>query len=171
VDETTLSLHPPLRACWMKRGEQKRVPTPGQSKRCHVIGAYDWESNCVTWHCTQRKDSEAFIHFLETLLVKQYPEEEVVLVMDNGSIHKSAAVQAALSLFEHRVQVVWLPPYCSTLNPIERFWRHLKDTVCINKLFPALDQLVAAVEQALTAQNDPLNPHRFSFLTDIVSPT
>ena len=31
---------------------------------------------------------------------------------------------AALSLFEHRVMPVWLPPYCSDLNPIERFWRH-----------------------------------------------
>jgi hypothetical protein len=57
------------------------------------------------------------------------------------------------------------------LNPIERYWRHLKDTVCVNKLYPCLDDLVAAVEQALAAQNDPLDPHRFLFLTDIVSST
>jgi hypothetical protein len=168
VDETTLSLHPPLRACWMKRGQQKRIPTPGKSQRQHVIGAYNWCDNSVTWHGTQRKDSEAFIRFLERLLVERYPNDAVVLVMDNGSIHKSAAVQAALSLFEHRVQVVWLPPYCSTLNPIERYWRHLKDTACVNKLFPNLDELMAAVDRTLAAQNDPANPHRFSFLTDIV---
>lgn len=62
MDETTLSLRPPLRACWMKRGQQKRIPTPGKSQRQHVIGAYAWGNNIVTWHCTQRKDSEAFIH-------------------------------------------------------------------------------------------------------------
>jgi putative transposase len=171
VDETTLSLHPPLRACWMKRGQQKRIPTPGQPQRQHVIGAYDWCANTVSWLTTQCKDSEAFIRFLERLLVEQHPHEVAVLVMDNGSIHKAAAVQAALSLFEHRVQVVFLPPYCSTLNPIERYWRHLKDTACVNKLYPCLDELVTAVESTLAAQNDPLNPHRFLFLTDIVSST
>lgn len=155
----------------MKRGQQKRIPTPGKSQRHHVIGAYDWCANTVSWLTTQCKDAEAFIRFLELLMVEQHPDELAVLVMDNGSIHKAAAVQAALSLFEHRVLVVWLPPYCSTLNPIERYWRHLKDQVCVNKLYPCLDELVTAVEQALADQNDPLNPHRFSFSTDIVSPT
>jgi transposase len=69
------------------------------------------------------------------------------------------------------MQVVWLPPYCSTLNSIERFWRHLKDQVRANKLYPCLDDLVAAVEDTLAARNNPLNPQRFSFLTDIVSST
>ncbi|MBK7896207.1 MAG: hypothetical protein IPJ90_15275 [Anaerolineaceae bacterium] len=23
-----------------------------------------------------------------------------------------------------------MPPYCSDLNPIERYWRHLKESVC-----------------------------------------
>jgi hypothetical protein len=35
-------LHPPLRACWMKRGEQKHIPTPGQQRTHHLIGAYEW---------------------------------------------------------------------------------------------------------------------------------
>jgi hypothetical protein len=30
--------------------------------------------------------------------------------------------------------VMWLPTYCSDLNPIERFWRHFKDLACANKL-------------------------------------
>jgi transposase len=152
----------------MKRGVQKRVPTPGQPQRHHLIGAYDWRDQTVRWHTTRRKDSEAFIRFLEQVLVKHFPDEVVVLVMDNASIHRSAPVQAALSLFEHRVQVMWLPPYCSTLNPIERFWRHLKDTACVNKLFPSLDDLREVVERTLRTQNDAANPHRFSFLTDIV---
>jgi transposase len=50
-----------------------------------------------------------------------------VLVIDNASYHQSASARAALSLFEHRVMVIWLPTYCSDLNPIERFCRFLKD--------------------------------------------
>jgi hypothetical protein len=40
MDETTLSLDPVLRACWMKMGVQKRIPLPAnqEKKRCHVFG-------------------------------------------------------------------------------------------------------------------------------------
>jgi len=149
----------------MKRGQQKRIPTPGQQQLHHLIGAYDWSNQSVTWTTTTRKDSEAFIGFLEHLLLDTYPDQTLVLVLDNASIHHSAATQAALTLFAHRVQLFWLPPYCSTLNLIERFWLHLKGQVCVDTLYPCLEALVNAVEQALIAQNDPTNPDRFSFST------
>jgi transposase len=149
----------------MKRGEQKRIPTPGQQQTLHLIAAYDWSSQTVTWTATERKDSEAFIAFLEHLLLETYPDQTLVLVLDNASIHHSAATQAALTLFEHRVQPFWLPPYCSTLNLIERFWLHLKGQVCVDILYPCLDALVNAVERELLAQNNLTNPDRFSFLT------
>jgi transposase len=75
--------------------------------------------------------------------------------MDNASYHKSAPALAALSLFEHRVLVIWLPTYCSDLNPIERFWRHLKDLACANKLQDSIEEVVSAAERILTAQNMP----------------
>src|SRR5215216_6291386 len=96
----------------------------------------------------------AFLNFLEHLLIEQYPTERIVLVLDNASIHKSQISQAALSLFEHRLLIFWLPPYCSTLNMIERFWRHLKDKVCVNKLFPNMTDLLTSVQACLHAQND-----------------
>jgi hypothetical protein len=49
MDETTLSLDPVLRACWMKMGVQKRIPLPAnqEKKRCHVFGAYNWINDQV----------------------------------------------------------------------------------------------------------------------------
>jgi transposase len=85
----------------------------------------------------------------------------VVLVMDNASYHKSAAALAALSLFEHRVMFVWLPPYCSDLNPIERFWRHLKDLACANKLQGHIEAVVKSVEKILNEQNLPTSDSHF----------
>lgn len=148
----------------MQRGQQKRIPTPGQQQTHHVFGAYDWCEQTVTWTTSARKDSEAFITFLEHLLVHTYPDHKLVLVLDNASIHRSAASQAALSLFEPRVEVFWLPPYCSTLNAIERFWLHLKAQVCVNTLYPSLEALVQVVERQLTAQNDSTRSDRLTFL-------
>ena len=147
----------------MKRGQQKKIATPGVQKRLHVFGAYRWEDDTLTWTTDKRRNSLAFIAFLEHLFVKCYPTGFFILVLDNASIHKSAASLAALSLFEHRIKVIWLPPYCSTLNPIERFWRYLKDQVCINKLFPNMDDLSQAVEDQLALQNNCQGANRFSF--------
>lgn len=148
----------------MKRGQQKCIPTPGTQQRMHLFGAYRWQDDTLVWHTAQRRNSQAFIDFLEHLLVECYPTGRFILVLDNASLHKSAASMATLSLFEHRVQVIWLPAYCSELNPIERFWRYLKEQVCINKLHPDMAELVQAVIDQLERQNDCQRSDRFSLL-------
>jgi len=147
----------------MKIGQQKRIPAtrPGKKQKRHVFGGYNWVEDTVTWTVAETKTSSHFIHFLEHLLVKEYPTGRVVLVMDNASYHKSAPSLAALSLFEHRVMVIWLPTYCSELNPIERFWRHLKDQACVNKLQDHIDDVVRSAEFVLREQNMPESSSRF----------
>lgn len=147
----------------MKIGQQRRIPAtqPGTKQRRHIFGGYNWVSDKITWHIAETKNSSQFIYFLEQLLVKEYPTGRVVLVMDNASYHKSASALAALSLFEHRVMVVWLPPYCSDLNPIERFWRYIKDIACANKLQDTIEAVIESAEQVLIEQNLPEHPSSF----------
>jgi len=147
----------------MKCGAQKRIPAmqPGGKQKRHIFGAYNWQKDTLTWTAAQTKNSAEFIRFLEELLVKCYPTGRVVMVLDNAAYHKSAAALAALSLFEHRLLVIWLPPYCSDLNPIERFWRHLKDLACANKLQDRIEDVLAAAETVLQQQNDPSASSRF----------
>jgi transposase len=164
VDESTVNLHTPLRKCWMRRGQQTRLPAaPGPQAFHHLIGALDWASDQVTTSTVTVKNSQTFIEFIEYLLTQRYPTGGVVIVMDNAPYHRSAAVQAALSLYEHRLLVFWLPPYCPTLNPIERFWRHLKDTATANKLFLTATTLLDNLYRVIDAQNQPAHPLRLSF--------
>ena len=162
-----MSLTFPIRACWMKRGQQKRLDAaPPQRAYLHLLGAYNWRNDQV--HClpVERKNSQSFIEFIEYLLIECYPTQSVVLVLDNASYHHSAATRAALSLFEHRLQVIWLPVYSPDLNLIERFWRHLKDLACANKLYLNLDNLWANVQRILAAQNDSSSPLHMAFSKD-----
>ena len=147
----------------MKVGEQKRIPLPAnqQSQHCHVFGAYNWASDQINWTIAERKNSETFITFLEHLLTEKYPTGRIALVLDRASYHKSAAALAALSLFEHRVIVIWLPAYCTELNPIERFWRYLKDLACANQLWCCMQELIERVEWVLHQQNLPDYEYRF----------
>jgi transposase len=162
-----MSLTFPIRACWMKRNQQLRLPAaPEQRAYLHLIGAYNWRTD--TAHClpVERKNSQSFIEFLEYLLIECYPTQSVVLVLDNASYHHSAATRAALSLFEHRLLIIWLPVYSPDLNLIERFWRHLKDLACANKLYLTLDSLWENVQRILAAQNNPSSPLHMAFSKD-----
>lgn len=160
-----MSLQYPLRACWMRRGQQKRLPafTASQRSYLHLVGAYNWGNDQVHTLSVERKNSASFIAFLEYLLVQLYPTGVVVLVMDNASYHHSLAVRATLSLFQHRVRVVRLPAYCPELNLIERFWLFLKATATANKLFASRVLLEANVMQVVANQNDPNSSTRMAF--------
>lgn len=94
VDETTLTLVPPLRACWMKVGQQKRIPAtqPGFKQKRRVFGDYNWLQDRISWITAETENSLHFIRFLEHLLIQQYPTGREVLVMNNASYHKSAPV-------------------------------------------------------------------------------
>ncbi len=131
-----------------------------------MIGAYNWRTYSVTSFEVERKNSDSFVAFLEKLLIETYPSQAVILVMDNASYHYSAAVRATLSLFAHRVHVIWLPQYRPDLNAIERFWRHLKQTAWANHLYSSLSNLCDMVQRVLAQQNDVSAPERFMFAKD-----
>ena len=117
-----------------------------EPKNTAISSAYCWNEDTINWQTAAWKNSQTFIKFLEYLLVEKHPTGCIVLVMDNVSYHKSAAVLAALSLFEHRVLVIWLLPYCPELNLIERYWRHLKYLACANKLHDTIQAVFASAE-------------------------
>jgi len=162
VDETTVSLHPPLRRCWMRRGQRTRIPAPGSPLSLHVFGGYNWRSGQVSYTTAAHKNSDSFIAFVERLLA-EYPQQPLILVMDNASYHRSLAVQAALSVWADRLQVIWLPKYSPFLNPIERFWLHFKQLAVANRLHRSVSELAETVNRVMAYQNTPDHPNRLCF--------
>ena len=118
----------------------------------------------VVYQVAGKRNSEAFIAFLDHLVQQHSGERPLVLVLDNGSIHHSFASQAAFAVLEDRLLPMFLPKYCSQLNPIERFWKYLKASACANKLFPDMNALFASVEKVLHQQNDTRSASRFMLL-------
>ena len=87
----------------------------------------------------------------------------IVYVLDNASYHHSKVSEAMIAYYEDRSLALWLPPYCSDLNPIERFWKHLKAKACANRLFENIDEVVNSVVDVLVTQNDFESSERFLF--------
>jgi transposase len=148
----------------MKRGVQKNCPAyTGYREQTHLIGGLDWATDRVHVLPVDRKNSTTFSAFLEWLCLDVYPDQPLILVLDNVSYHHSANVMALLSLLQPRVQLLWLPKYSPDMNPIERFWLHLKNAVYANRLFSSLAHLVEHIQLWLGFQNGLSHPNRLSF--------
>ena len=78
-----------------------------------------------------------------------------IVVMDNLSAHKAAAVRRSLEAVG--VRLLYLPPYSPDLNPIEKCWSKIKQALRSLKARTAA-ALEAALVQALasiSAENAP----------------
>lgn len=90
-------------------------------------------------------DTAAFCSFLETMLLPKLKPGDV-LVLDNLRVHHSQAVKELLS--QAGVKTLYLPPYSPDLNPIERMFSKVKNTV--RRQSPrTVSEVVEAVGQAL----------------------
>lgn len=147
----------------MRCGERKLIPAPGSPQYLHVFGGYNWHTGRVSYLTAAHKNSDTFVAFLEGLLA-QYPRQNLILVMDNASYHHSKTTRAALSLYEDRLLVIWLPKYSPFLNPIERFWLHFKQLAVANRLHHSLAELDQTVTQVITDQNTFNHPNRLRLL-------
>lgn len=164
MDESGFSLNYPLGKCWMKRGEQKRLAAnPPVRSGMVLAGVIDWHSEQVWCQVIDKLTSDCIMDYFEWLFLEIYPDDTLILVMDNASSHRSAAMRSFLSLFEQRVIVIWLPPYSPDMNLIERFWKHLKQRVTTNRLFSDVQHMRQTILTELVHQNCADYPFRFSF--------
>lgn len=143
LDESDLHLLPPLRAMWMRRGQQARIPTPGVNRKRAVFGALESETGDWTYAiCSRRRASEC-IAFLDQVLAA-CPDRPLQMVLDNAGIHTAKTVAAWL-VDQSRVELLFLP--CDSghrENPVEKVWWRLKQQVAADRLSGSIDDLTAA---------------------------
>jgi DDE superfamily endonuclease len=71
---------------------------------------------------------------------------ELVVVLDNASLHRSHVVRDALPALEERgIRLYYLPPYSPELNAIEPLFGVIKSTEMPERTYPSIPELLAAV--------------------------
>lgn len=70
---------------------------------------------------------------------------KIYVVIDNYRIHFAKPVLALLTAHAEQIELVTLPTYSPQLNPVERFWKHLRRNVTHNTFFQTIDLLLEAV--------------------------
>ena len=128
-----------------------------------MYGGVDYRTGQLTYTLADSKCGGSFLLFLAALLLA-YAGKKIRLVCDNGRFHTAKAVQAFLEEHREQIEVYWLPPYCPSLNLIERLWGHLKRTVLANVLYATLSELVTAFRKG--ARRLTGNRERMGFMFD-----
>lgn len=142
ADESRIQLLPLLRSMWHWVGEQIRVPTPGTNVTRALFGALNIRSGQWSYLVREHLYKEDFIAFLEYLLTIY--SGPIILIVDNYSSHTAGAVETWLAA-QSRLQLFYLPTYCSHLNPVENIWLRLKNEIAANRLHGSLQRLLDGV--------------------------
>jgi transposase len=124
------------------------IPAAGVDHRSTLFGAIDYGSGELCWQHANKGNSTAFLSFVQTLATR-WPNETLVLVLDNASYHKSAALRHWVERQQERIARFYLPTYSPQLNLIERLWRWLKSKLACHRLWDDRDGLLALVDRIL----------------------
>ena len=144
ADESRIQRLPLVRAMWHWVGQQIRVPTPGTNDTRSLFGALNIRTGQWTYLIREHMRKEDFVAFLEHLLLT-YPYGPILLIVDNYSSHTAHIVHDWLER-NPRLQLYYLPKYCSHLNPVEGIWLQLKNKIAANRLYGSMKLLLDTVE-------------------------
>lgn len=132
-DEVDVHLNPKIGSCWMRRGEQAEVPTPGNNEKQHVAGSLHWRTGSLVVSPPGRcRNSRLFVNHLEHLRRRWRSYRVIHVICDNAVFHRSREVQGYLARWGHRLKLHFLPKYAPETNPIERVWWHFHETITRN---------------------------------------
>lgn len=158
-DEVDIDLNPKIGADWMLKGQQKRIVTLGQNQKHYLAGALHSGTGRVHYVSGGSKSSDLFINLLETLRRTYRRAKTIMLVVDNYIIHKSRKVERWLAT-NKKFRLLFLPTYSPWLNPIERLWLSLHETITRNHQCRYMWQLLEQVNQFMNAASPfPGNQH------------
>lgn len=111
---------------WIKKGQEKQVPTNTGRKRLNINGALNLETMETVTYFSETINAEETIHLFDKIQ-ETYPDKRKIhLILDNARYYNNKLIKAYLRKRKCRIKVLFLPPYSPNLNFIERLWRFMK---------------------------------------------
>jgi putative transposase len=145
-DETKLETNPKVGFCWMRKGKQRRLKTPGTNRKVWISGALNFKTGRLHWVSGERRNDELFIKLLDKLRRTYRCHKELHLAVDNDSSHLSKRVKRYVEDSEGRIRLHPLPSWSPESNPVELVWWSLHEAVSRNHECAGLDDLVEFAE-------------------------
>jgi transposase len=148
-DESHIRSYQALRSTWAEKGKQKQVATYGHHAYVSLFGAVNVLNGEFLCQSFEACHAEHFLCFLQGI-VAHYPDQQILLVLDNAKIHRAKLLNSFLQEHQDRLFLLFLPPYSPNLNPVERIWKWLKDSVIANRFHKTKQDIQQSVNAFLS---------------------
>jgi transposase len=127
----------------------------GSWRRLTVLGALGVEGVLAAMSVEAATDTAVFLAFLDRVLIPALvgTKPGAVVVMDNLSAHKAAAVRERLE--GAGLRLLYLPRYAPELSPIEPCWSKVKELLRARaaRTVAALNEALGPVLDAISARD------------------
>jgi len=130
-----------------------------------LFAALDVLTGKVIGQCLPRHRHEEFLRFLRKIEREVPKGLQVHLICDNYATHKHPDVKAWLAKHP-RFHLHFTPTSSSWLNLVERWFRELTDKALRRGVFHSVPDLIAKIEEYLTAHNDDPKPFVWTATAD-----
>jgi transposase len=143
---------------WVRKRARKRVPYENpEGRRVNALAALVKHGDTPALYWVAKPGSlraEHLVRFLHRLPSASVP---TVVVLDNGSIHRSKETRAAIpALRRCGIHLYFLPPYSPELNEIEPAFGAVKHRRMPERRYTTLPALLGAVHAAFTTYEQKL---------------
>jgi transposase len=110
---------------WIKRGQDKQIPTNTGRDRLNINGALNLETTEVVTYFSHTIDAIETTHLLDAIQLEYSDKKVIHLIADNARYYKSIIIEEYLAREDCRIKFKYLPSYSPNLNFIERLWHYL----------------------------------------------
>lgn len=144
------------RHAWLQHRSWSRIR---EGVLLSVVGAVLYGTSKVFWKVTPHFDSYDFRQFIHQIMAHfAKTQTPVVMVADRSGIHRAKALASTLAHYQGQFRLELLPARAGhQLNPIEGFWRVMKEALGAGRCFEDIQQLYQRTRRVLlNHQTEPI---------------
>ena len=126
------------------------------------LAALNTASGEVLGKTTARHTSAEFIAFLQDLVLTQPPQQQLHLIVDNLSAHKTAQVREFLAAHP-QVRLHYTPTYSSWLNQVEIWFSKIQRDLIARGIFTSQNDLGRKIMRYIRKYNQQAKPFKWTY--------
>lgn len=69
------------------------------------------------------------------------------MILDNVKYHHAKRLKPILDRYQHRLELIFLPPYSPDLNPMERIWWYMRKKITHNRALESIENRIEKFNQ------------------------
>jgi transposase len=126
---------------WIKKGQDKEMPTNTGRERINIMGALNVQDTEIVTIQNKTINAQTMVELFDELEAK-HPVGKIHIIVDNARYNDCTLLKERVK--KSRIIMHRLPTYSPNLNIIERLWLFYHRKVLYNKYYPTMDDFQKA---------------------------